>query len=60
MKNKNKKKEPEFKVCLTCSHCIYIGEGDYICDVDEPIIIMEEYIPNDNYWYCAGCDYEEE
>lgn len=55
-----KKKKEETKICLNCCHCIYIGEGDYICDVDEPIIVMEEHCPNDNYWYCAGCDWEEE
>ena len=61
MKNKKKKsKETEFKICPTCTHCVYIGDGDYICDVDEPVIVMEEHIPNDNYWYCAGCDWEEE
>lgn len=55
-----KKKDEEIKICLNCSHCIYIGEGDYICDADEPIIVMEEHQPNDNYWYCAGCDWEED
>ena len=49
----------EPKICINCSHCIYIGEGDYICDADnEPIIIMEEHTPNENYWCCAGSEWE--
>ena len=48
------------KICITCDHCIYIGEGDYICDSgDIPVIIMEEHLPNDNYWCCAGTDWED-
>ncbi len=51
----------EDKTCVNCEHCIYIGEGYYICDAsDEPILIMEEHAPNENYWHCAGTDWEEE
>lgn len=54
------KKERE-KICYNCDHCIYIGEGDYICDADyEPKIVMEEHEPNDNYYWCAGTEWEEE
>lgn len=52
-------KEDLPKICNTCDHCIYIGEGDYICDANEPIIVMEDHCPNDNFWYCTGCDYED-
>ena len=38
----------------------YIGEGDYICDVDEPVLVMEEHLPSDDYYYCGGADYESE
>ena len=56
-----KKRKEEVKICLNCSHCIYIGEGDYICDADDtPIVVMEEHCPNDNYWYCAGSEWEKE
>lgn len=55
------KKKEEPKICYNCGHCIYIGEGDYICDSDnEPIIVMEEHIPNENYYCCGGADWEEE
>lgn len=52
-------KKKEIKICANCEHCVYIGEGDYICDVDEPIIVMEEHIPNDNYFICGGADWED-
>ena len=46
---------------MNCEHCIYIGEGDYICDADsELVLVMEEHCPNDNYWYCAGTEWENE
>ena len=45
-------------ICLTCDHCVYIGEGDSICDANEPRIILADWEPTDDYWYCAGCDYE--
>ena len=49
------------KICINCDHCVYIGEGDYICDADDkPVIIMEEHTPNDNYWWCASSEWEEE
>ena len=24
-----------------CDHCLYIGEGDFICDIDNDIVISE-------------------
>ena len=33
------------KVCSDkCEHCIYIGEGDFICDLNLAIVI-EDWIP---------------
>lgn len=52
-------KKDKSKICLTCANCIYIGEGDYICDVDEPVLVMEDHTPNDNYCYCNECDWED-
>lgn len=46
------------KICITCSHCIYIGEGDYLCD-EHKVIVMEEHAPNDNYDYCNECEWED-
>lgn len=50
----------EIKICSNCDHCVYIGDGDYICDVDEPVVVMEDHCPNDNYIYCGLADWEAE
>lgn len=48
-------------ICLTCSNCIYIGEGDSICDADDtPMLVLEDFTPTDDYWWCAGSEYEGE
>lgn len=28
----------------TCDYCLYIGEGDFICEI-EPEIVIDEWIP---------------
>lgn len=46
-------------ICLNCNHCVYIGEGDSICDADrEPYLIMADWGPTDEYWWCNGSEYE--
>lgn len=55
---KTKNNQP--KICSNCANCVYIGEGDYICDVDEPIIVMEDHMPNENFCACNECDWEEQ
>lgn len=31
--------------CETCDHCIYIGEGDFVCDLkDELELVIEDWI----------------
>lgn len=39
--------------CDTCAFCLYIGEGDYLCDELE-CIVKEDFSPNDNYFCCGG------
>lgn len=40
-------------MCERCPHCLPIGEGDHVCDkYGAPIIVIEEYIPNEYYLYC--------
>jgi len=56
MKKDNKKIA---KICATCDNCIYIGEGDYICD-DTKDIVMEDHTPNDNYFHCGGSTWKEQ
>lgn len=54
---KNMKRDTP-KICSTCEHCVYIGEGDFICDIDEQVIVMEDFMPNENYNCCNECDWE--
>ena len=42
----------KIRSCHNCSHCIYIGEGDYICDKGSPFICMEEHSPSIYYGAC--------
>lgn len=39
-----------------CDHCIYIGEGDFICDqaVEEPdgVLVVDGWEPTENYLRC--------
>lgn len=57
---KKKPSKEKIKICNTCANCVYIGEGDYICDVDEPILVMEDHIPNENFICCGLADWEEQ
>lgn len=36
-KKKKNQKEIEFD-CSSCENCIYIGEGDHICDINNKVI----------------------
>ena len=42
----------KIRSCYNCSHCVYIGEGDYICDKGLPFICMEEHSPSIYYGAC--------
>lgn len=53
------KKKNKTKICNNCDHCIYIGEGDFICDKDEPVLIEEDFTPTEDYYKCGGADWEE-
>ena len=45
--------------CINCENCIPIGEGDHICtELDEPILVIEEYEPTDDYFACGGSCYD--
>lgn len=39
----------------SCPHCIYIGEGDSLCDVLQEII-LEDWTPTEHFMG-AGCPY---
>lgn len=50
--------------CEYCEDCIYIGEGDFICDrYYPPVTVKEDWMPTDYYCNCKACEeckYEEE
>ena len=55
------KRAKKVKICSpeTCDHCIYLGEGDFICDKDfgeddviEGVFVMEDWEPTGMYLYC--------
>ena len=58
-RKKNRKSEMEMHNCCNCSHCIYVGEGDYICDMSNYLVVEEFAIPTDEFYRCAGKDYQE-
>lgn len=37
-----------------CDNCTYIGDGDFICDrgPGEPVLVVEDWEPNENYFMC--------
>lgn len=43
--------------CETCEHCIYVGEGDSICD-EFGCLIKEDFSPTDDYFCCNGKNFE--
>lgn len=53
MKKRNGYKRPEKpRMCDPgmCDNCIYIGDGDFICDrgPGEPVLVVEDWEPNEN------------
>lgn len=61
-----KKKRPQpqqdkrYKCCETCGNMQPIGEGDHICDAccshdgSPTALVLESYIPGDDYFICEG------
>ena len=42
--------------CETCEDCLYIGEGDFICDrYYPPVIVKEDWTPTNYYCNCKAC-----
>ena len=35
-----------------CDCCQYIGEGDFICDKGQPVLVVEDWQPNENAGRC--------
>ena len=50
--------------CENCDSCVYVGEGDFICDEYVPSVCVKvDWEPTDYYCDCEACrnySYEEE
>lgn len=49
---KKKTQKSKFKLCIDCSYCIPIGEGDHICNKGVPFCVLDEYCPTEYYAAC--------
>lgn len=56
MKENKPKPITKKRNCGTCDHCVYLGEGDHMCDLDNEIVI-NEWEPTDEYYHCEGRNY---
>lgn len=45
------------KDCYSCDNCVYIGEGDHMCDVNN-MLVLDDFMPTDNYFWCDGDEFE--
>ena len=55
---KKKRKHPELnKNCFNCNHCQYIGEGGYICDMNNDVVI-EDWLLTEDFNSCKRKDFE--
>lgn len=43
--------------CQDCDNCMYLEEGDSMCDVNDKII-LEDWIPTDDYFWCNGKEFD--
>jgi hypothetical protein len=44
----------------TCENCIYIGEGDFMCDADDtPRIVLADFEPTEDFFWCNGSEWED-
>lgn len=44
------------KNCYSCEHCLYLGDGGYLCDMWLAIVV-EDHEPTDDFYMCKGEDY---
>ncbi len=53
-KGKHKKPTPK-KFCdpSVCDCCLYVGEGDFLCD-EHMEIVVSDWVPTDNYLMCQA------
>ncbi len=41
------------KNCFECENAIYIGEGGYLCDVHQEVVI-DDFAPTEDFNKCNG------
>ena len=49
------------KSCFDCMNYVPIGEGDHLCIAVEwnPRLIVEEYMPTNDFYWCKGDKFED-
>ena len=55
-----KHRRPVPKTCdpNLCDHCMYLGEGDFVCDLhglgpEETVFVMEDWEPTEHFLQCV-------
>lgn len=56
-RGKEMKMPPKRKDCYACEHCVYLGDGGYMCDLTNDIVI-EDWQPDDAFYRCDGKKFE--
>lgn len=58
-KHKKNRRRAALKTCdpNLCDHCMYLGEGDFVCDLhglgpEETVFVLEDWEPTENYLQC--------
>lgn len=52
-KSKKPKKPKKFCDPAMCDDCVYIGEGDFLCDKHQTLVVSD-WMPTDDFLVCAG------
>lgn len=43
--------------CLNCERCTYVGEGGYICDLSNEVVV-DDWTPTDSFNECGGKEFQ--
>ena len=57
MKKKTKNKKKKYCEPSACDECIYIGEGDFVCETLQEIVVSD-WQPTEEYLGCIRKDDE--
>lgn len=58
MKKKKRKHSENNRNCYNCNNCTYIGEGGYLCCMNNDIVI-EDWQPTEDFNSCNGKEFEQ-